>query len=1024
MTLSSRPWRLVWWAALALLTAGAAAAQDAAPAPASLPAIAKYRGLLVRAIEFRGMNADEHVMSGLRQRVAQPLNQPLEPRNVSRSLKALFETGRFADLEAEVQQTSPTEATLVFAAKPNYFVRSLNASGAPRRPSNAQLLDMSKVQLGQVFTTEKIRDSIAAMKQALVDNGWYQASVSDAEEFHDATQTVDVVFNVQRGEPATIGQVIVQGTPGYSTAAIRAIAHLHPGDTVSAERLSSAMDRLRKEYSSQERLEAQISIAKRVYHSENNTLDYVLHIDRGPLVEVRERGGGLSRAQLRRMVPIYEEHAADEDLLNEGRLNIRDYLQTQGYFDAEVNYVTHTDPGGENVRIVYEIEKGEKHNLTDVVFDGNKYFGTDMLRERIEIQPASWPLLPHGHYSQEMLGRDADAITALYSSNGFEEVKVTPEVKDNYQGVTGRMAVFFHIDEGPQVLVRNLEVIGNTTYPGEQLTTALAANATELYNISGQPFSQDNIAKDRDSILNFYFNQGFPDVSFEAKATPVSGDPSHEDVTYTIHEGQREYVDRIVTTGLKYTKPFVAGRQFDIHEGQPLSQVKMLDTQRHLYDLGVFNEVRMAVQNPEGDAQYKNLMVQFQEARRWTLTYGLGVEIQSGFLGARTNPQGEAGASPRVSLDVNRINFGGRAHTLSFQSHVGRLEQRGLISYDAPRWYGHPNLRLTLTSFYDNSLDVRTFTSKRLEGSIQLEQVVNRASTLLYRFTYRRVSATNLVVDPSLIPLYSRPVRVGMPSLTYIRDKRDDPIDSHNGNYTTFDAGVASGVFGSETAFGRALAQNVTYTSFRSNAPSRRFVFARSLRVGVAEPFGNTTSIPLPERFFAGGGNTLRGFAINQAGPRDLTSGLPLGGNALLVNNFELRLPTANLPWVGDNLGLVLFEDAGNIFDTTSTMGHSLFRWHQPHPDECKAVAAAQTGGMPDSAALASACRFDYISHSVGGGIRYRTPIGPVRFDLGYNLNPPVFPVLTIDSLTGRVTTSRYDQLGHFNFFFSIGQTF
>lgn len=1011
-----------------LLVAAVCVAQDPAPQPAAampaLSAIDTYQGLVVREIRFQGINADEHVMGSLRSRVTQPLNEPLDPRKVSSSLKALFETGRFADLQVEAQKSSPTEMTLVFIGKPNYFVRSLNAGGAPRRPSAAQLMDMSKIQLGQVFSTDKVRDSIAAMKQALTDNGWYQATVTDSEDFHSATQTVDVVFSIVHGTAARIGAVIVQGTPGFSNTAIRGIAHLHPGDLVTADRLSSAMDRLRKEYSAQDRLEAQITIRNKVYHPENNTLDYVLSIDRGPLVEVRERGAGLSRSQLRRLVPVYEEHAADEDLLNEGRLNIRNYLQTQGYFDADVNYVTNEDPGKQRTTITYEIEKGPKHTLSDVLFDGNKYFAADLLRERMDILPASKPLMPHGRFSQEMLDHDLQAITTLYLANGFEQVKVSPEVKDDYKGDVGRMALFFRVQEGPQTLVSNLKVNGNNSFPGDQLQAALAGNATELYNISGQPFSQDNIAKDRDSILNFYFNQGFPDVSFEAKAAPVPGDPTREDVTYTIVEGPREYVDRIVTSGIKYTKPAVVARQFDIHSGQPLSQVKMQDTHRHLYDLGVFNEVRMAVQDPQGESQYKDLIVQFQEARRWTLTYGLGFEVQSGFLGARANPQGETGASPRVSLDVNRINFGGRAHTLSFQSHVGRLEQRGLVSYDAPRWYGHPNLRLTLTTFYDNSLDVRTFTSKRLEGSIQLEHIVNRASTLLYRFTYRRVEAANLVVDPSLIPLYSQPVRVGIPSLTYIRDKRDDPIDSHNGNYTTFDAGVASDVFGSQAAFGRALGQNTTYTSFRSNAPSRRFVFARSLQIGAAEPFGSTTVIPLPERFFAGGGNTLRGFSINQAGPRDLTSGLPLGGNALLINNLELRLPTANLPWVGDNLGLVIFEDAGNVFDNTSALGHSLLRWHQPHPEDCKAAAAAAVGSAPNQAVLAEACRFDYISHSVGGGIRYRTPIGPVRFDLGYNLNPPVFPVLTIDSITGRVTNSRYDQLGHFNFFFSIGQTF
>jgi outer membrane protein insertion porin family len=447
-------------------------------------------------------------------------------------------------------------------------------------------------------------------------------------------------------------------------------------------------------------------------------------------------------------------------------------------------------------------------------------------------------------------------------------------------------------------------------------------------------------------------------------------------------------------------------RQYQLAPAQPLSQSQMLDTQRRLYDLGVFNSVNVAVQNPDGQARYKDIFLQLEEARRWNFTYGVGIEIQSGAFGNRETPQGNTGVSPRVIFDVTRNNVGGRAHTLSFSSHVGRLEQRGLLSYDAPRFMAKEKLRLTVSAFYDNSLDVRTFTSQRIEGSTQLEQIVSKATSLLYRFTYRRVRASDLAISPALVPLFSQPVRVGMPSLTYIRDRRDDPIDTHTGNYNTFDTGVASDIFGSEATFGRFLGQNTTYHPFHH----RRWVFARNLRVGVAEPFGDTAALPLPERFFAGGGNSLRGFAINQAGPRDLTTGQPLGGNAMVVNSLELRTPTVALPWIGNNMGFVIFHDAGNVFATTHDMANSLLRWSQPHPDLCK---QASTGKQ---------CNFSYISHALGGGIRYRTPIGPVRLDFGYNFNPPTFPVYP--DASNNLTPFHFQQLGHFNFIFSVGQTF
>jgi outer membrane protein insertion porin family len=262
------------------------------------------------------------------------------------------------------------------------------------------------------------------------------------------------------------------------------------------------------------------------------------------------------------------------------------------------------------------------------------------------------------------------------------------------------------------------------------------------------------------------------------------------------------------------------------------------------------------------------------------------------------------------------------------------------------------------------------------------------------------------VISPNLVPLFSQPVRVGMPSLTYIRDRRDDPIDSHNGSYNTFDTGIATSAFGSEATFGRFLGQNTTYHPFHA----RRWVLARNLRVGLAQTFGPTDELPLPERFFAGGGNSLRGFAINQAGPRDLTTGEPLGGNAMLVNSFELRTPTVALPWLGNNMGFVIFHDAGNVFATTHDLFNSLLTWSQPRPGLCRQASTAKQ------------CNFNYISHAMGGGIRYRTPIGPVRLDFGYNFNPPWFGVFPDSS--NNFAPFHAQQVKHFNFIFSVGQTF
>jgi outer membrane protein assembly factor BamA len=363
------------------------------------------------------------------------------------------------------------------------------------------------------------------------------------------------------------------------------------------------------------------------------------------------------------------------------------------------------------------------------------------------------------------------------------------------------------------------------------------------------------------------------------------------------------------------------------------------------------------------------------------------------------------GVSPRVSFDVTRLNFLGRDYTLLLKSRIGRLQQRALVSLEAPRVFNSTNKTLTFTSFFDKTQDVRTFTAERLEGSAQIQHMVNKATQILYRIVYRRVQVdpTTLQVDPNLIPLLSRPVRVGFPNVTYIRDTRDNPIESTRGIYNTAYFDIASKIFASESNFARVVLQNSSYHVVKKSKNNQRlWVLARSTRIGVSEPYGSLDRafVPLPERFFAGGSNTHRGFAINQAGPRDLQTGFPIGGNALFMNSIELRTPSIALPFVEDKLSAVVFHDAGNVFTTASSMTHSIFKMQQPQQNQCKQLLI---------------CNYDYMSHAVGGGLRYRTPIGPVRVDVGYNLNPPFF---------ARGNQNAVDRLSRLNFYLSIGQTF
>jgi outer membrane protein insertion porin family len=914
------------------------------------------------------------------------------------SIEKLFATGRYEDIQVDASPVNNGVA-LTFITRNSWFIGNVSATVDFSDPPNeGQIVNASRFQLGEPFDDTQMPSAVENIQKLLVQNGYFDATVDPQLRYDSVYQQVRITFVVKARRRARYERPAVTGnTSVLSEDAIIRATHwgrfLMPGYRgITATRTRSGIDGIRLKYENANRLLATVSLTS--IDPDGNKGKPHIDVNPGPTVAITTPGVKISKKQLRQNVPVFEEHTVDEDLLNEGRTNLQDYFQAQGYFDVGVDFKEAQVRNGAT-EISYIIEKGKRHRFVHLGIAGNKYFDTKTIRERLLLAPASFELR-YGRFSEAFLRRDIQAIKDLYESNGFRDASVTSQLADDYRGKNGNLAVFLTITEGPQYFVSSLSLKGV-----EKMN--MRAVEASLSSQTGQVFSEFNVATDRETILTRYGDNGFPNASFEWDSKPGAR-PNTVDLEFTIDEGQQQFVRQVVTTGLETTKPSLVNKQIELNPGDPLSPPLMAETQRKLYDLGIFSQVNMAIQNPDGDEDRKYVVYDLEEARRYSVTTGFGLQFAriggSNAVTDLSDPGGGPGVSPRVSVALNRLNLFGRGQTATVQGVLSTLQRRAVTNYFVPKIFNWQKFDATFSVLYDNTFDVRTFQSKREEGAVKLTQHLSKPITIFYDFTYRRVAVSNLKIDPLLLPQLAQSVRVGIAEINFIQDRRDDPLDPHKGIYNTVNMGLATKAFGSQTSFGRLLARNATYHRI-----GEKIVLARETQFGVQPAFSVPSTaqasdpIPLAERFFGGGGNTQRGFPENQAGPRDLLTGFPLGGSALLFNNTELRFPL-----YGANINGVLFEDAGNIY---SSLGAISFRTEQH--------------GVQD---------FNYMVHAAGFGIRYRTPIGPLRFDLSYSINPPKyngFPgnysQLVQCSAAGTCQAS-LQQISHFQFFFSIGQAF
>jgi len=1003
-----------------------------AVARAQTPANLNYEGETVTAIDLA--SRPESDVEFLRSLIIQQPGQPYSNAKVQQSIAALQATGEFTAVRVQV---SPVNGglRLIFVMEPAYYLGLVRFPGATPTFNYTRLLQVVSFPEGAPFFREEMANATGALQTFLRREGFFVAQVKPRTEIDREHKLVNPVFEITLNRRAKVGAIDFEGLSQAEVQQERAAlssfwthfekGRLKEGTTFSAERIQAAVTRIRNTLAANGRLAQEVSLTSTNYSPTANRVDLLFHVKLGPSLTVQIEGAHIFKRTLKKLTPIYQESSYDSDLLAESRMDLASYFQSRGYFDVQVASKVQQMP--DKIAVIFDIQKGSKHRVSKVAFTGNQAIGNSVLRAAVVVKPKQW-FFSRGKYSEPLLRASAGKIENMYRVLGFPDVKVATRVQDLERNVN----ITFEITEGQRAVVHNFQIVGGTGLD----TGKLPAHALRLG--LGKPYSPELELEDRNDILAYYLDLGFLNAQLKSTATPFDGDKDRVDVVYQIQRGPQTRIQDVLYLGNVRTKTNLIAHTAALAPEMPLSESKMLEAESNLYNLGIFDWTSVgprraeeitsqllgdvdppsapapsdggapdpaagnsaqgtsassvsAQQSPLGqnqsaprsqeiDAeQIQDVLVKIHESQRNSIDYGGGLELVSrggtppggaivvpGLapipVGSNFTTSEQRFWSPIGTFSYTLRNLRGRGETFTASILGSRLDNRATLTYGVPRLWSTNWSSLLSTSAERSTLNpifADTFTL----GSFQVQRPLNprRTQTFILRYQFQHTVLSDLLI-PALVPQRDQNIRLSTLSVSYIHDTRDKPLDAHHGVYQALNFGVTPAALGASASFVKFLGQAAYYVPITTH-----ITWANNVRLGFAKTIFSSF-VPLSEEFFSGGSDTLRGFPIDGAGPQRpvvacgnssdaatcTTISVPVGGNMLMVLNSELRFPIPlNLPSVGKNLGGTIFYDGGNVYSNINLP----LLWRE-------------------------------YTNSVGVGVTYQTPVGPVRFDIGHLLNP------------------------------------
>jgi len=797
-----------------------------------------------------------------------------------------------------------------------------------------------------------------ALRMEYRRRGYSAATVaSRVVETHDPDRA-SLIFQVQAGRRLTIADVKISQVDAEGQSGLLERPDVRPGQPLDEDVIDRTLRAWEETQQARGYYEARASHGVQIV---DDSAYVTVNLFRGPHVTVTFTGDPLPEAERDRLVPIRAQGTADEDLLEDSSRAIETYLHERGYRDADAAY-TRDERDGELV-ITFHINRGPRFFVRSVSVMGNDAIPDADLLPLVRLKTGA-------PFVRSALATGTGAIERLYRSKGYTtvQVKATENVVVPERLSDDRPTdVVIAVEQGPQTIVRSVTIAGN-----ESIDDATLRGITTI--MAGAVYSAAAVAADRDRIELEYRNRGY-DSAAVAADLKLAENNTQADVVFRVVEGSQAIVDHIIITGNRRISTDTIRRELLLQEGRPLGYSDLLESRSRLVALQLFRRVQISPL-PHGGEARRDVLVEVEESPPTTLDFGGGVE--GGYI---LRPTGEGGVAeerlelaPRGFVQIGRRNIWGKNRSVNLFTRVSRRsrdlsptdpsqpvepagstnfwEYRVLGQFREPRVFS-TRADLLLTGI-DEQAKRSSFSFARREARAQVGLRLSRLYSFLGLYSFQKTRLFDTHFTPEEAPIIDRlfsSVRLSKVSGSVIRDSRDDLLDPSGGTLVSVDGEVAARAMGSEVGFVKTYLQGFYY---RRLPLPRRLVVALGARVGAAHGFPREVDdqivqdLPASERFFAGGDTSVRGFSLDRLGNEQTItpSGFPTGGNSVVVLNSELRLNV-----IGP-FSAVGFVDAGNVFPKASDLD------------------------------------FTDLRPSAGFGVMYKSPVGPIRVDLGFNLDP------------------------------------